>query len=372
MKKLMLLMMVSILCIGLTSCGSKGFTQKSKNIEINSTTDIMTLLDIEEGYTATINEENLDRTKVGLYTIKVTLDKEGKKNDYDIEIQVVDTTKPEVKVEPAKVKLNAVDYNLASFVTVSDNSNEEIVPVFDTTTLDTSKSGTYDVKYTVADSSGNESVGTLTVLVQAYQTTYTLTEMSEKIRKIIDEKYSHVLKYTVNQYTDELAIHFVDDSSSITEFDEKLKFFTYATPYIKVAEYNGKGQIILGTTFIYASINSFDYYRSATPLIALTPSGLKYTFNMLPSKTEYDEGVYSSRWYYLFNKIDDKYTDENLDTIYKLFKEGKITYMINKANSKGVRPEGAYGDNYINAVITMLDFYKDVEEQLDWKPSANE
>ncbi len=44
---------------------------------------------------------------------------------------------------------------------------------------------------------------------------------------------------------------------------------------------------------------------------------------------------------------------------------------MDSKNNKGICPEGSFDQKYTNAVIQMIEFYRDVEEQLDWKPSAN-
>ena len=132
MKKvvLVLALFLSISCF--MACGSKGISQNSKTVEINSDCDVLSLFTFEDGYSGTINSSNIDISKLGAYNVTVAVEHGGKFKEYNFNVEVVDTTKPEVEVSEAKVKLNSTDYTLEDFIKVSDNSKENIVPSFDT------------------------------------------------------------------------------------------------------------------------------------------------------------------------------------------------------------------------------------------------
>ena len=340
MKKVISVMVLFLSISCLVACGSKGVSQNKETVEINSGDDILSLFTFEDGYSGTIKSSDIDHSKLGKYNVTVAVEHSGNIKDYNFNVEVVDTTKPEVEVSEAKVKLNSTDYNLAEFIKVNDNSKENIIPSFDTSGLDTSKAGSYNVNYSVKDSSGNETTGELKVLVQSYTTTYSLTEMNEKIKNIIDSKYSEVFTYSIDSYTDKMSISFNNSGSLGNEFSTSTMYMTYYYPYMNVSEREGHGCLVLGTTFIYSSGNFLD-------------------------------NLYETYFYFIFNRVDNTYTDENIDTIYDLFKSGDLTFRMDSKNIKGIYPEGSFSEEYANAVIQMIDFYRDVEEQLDWKPSAN-
>ena len=371
MKKFILSIVLFLSMSCLMACGSKGISQSNKTVEINSDYDILSLFTFEDGYSGTIKSSDIDNSKLGKYNVTVAVEHGGNTKDYNFNVEVVDTTKPEVEVSEAKVKLNSTDYNLAEFVKVNDNSKEELTPIFDTSGLDTSKAGSYNVNYSVKDSSGNETTGELKVVVQSYNTTYSLTEMTQKIKDIIDSKYSGVFEYYVDPYTDRMSISFVDDISGTNEFNTSTMYMTYYYPYMNVVEREGHGCLVLGTTFIYTSGNFIDYYYSNVPLIALASNGARFTFDLIPNKNNNYQSLYETYFYFIFNRVDNTYTDENIDTVYNLFKNGSLTFKMDSKNNKGICPEGSFDEKYTNAVIQMIDFYRDVEEQLDWKPSAN-
>lgn len=373
MKKIISVMVLFLASLSLMSCGSKGISQNNEMVEINSDYDILSLFTFEDGYSGTIKSSDIDNSKLGKYNVTVAV-KHGKSiKDYNFNVEVVDRTKPEVETLEAKVKLNSTDYNLAEFIKVSDNSKEDLIPTFDTSGLDTSKAGSYNVNYSVKDSSGNETIGELKVDVQAYSTTYSLAEMGQKVRDIIDSQYSEVFAYSVDPYTDAMTVRFVDKVLGVNEVNTSDKYMTYYQPYMNVAEVKGHGGLILATNFIYVSANFLDYYLSKVPLIVLASNGEKWTFMLRTNKTNNDRNIYETDFSFLINvnEANYQYTDENIDTIYDLFKNGNLTFKMDKKNIEGVYPEGSFEEKYTNAVIQMIDFYKDLEEQLDWKPSAN-
>lgn len=371
MKKIISVMVLFLASLSLMSCGSKGISQNNEMVEINSDYDILSLFTFEDGYSGTIKSSDIDNSKLGKYNVTVAV-KHGKSiKDYNFNVEVVDRTKPEVETLEAKVKLNSTDYNLAEFIKVSDNSKEDLIPTFDTSGLDTSKAGSYNVNYSVKDSSGNETIGELKVDVQAYSTTYSLAEMSQKVKDIIDSQYSEVFTYTIDPYTDRMSIHFADKAIAENEINTSYNYLICYYPYMNVIEMAGHGCLILGTVFIYMSGNFLDYYHSNVPLITLAPNGEKWTFKLFSDKTYNDRNIYETDFHFILNEVDNKCTDEGIDTVYNLFKNGNLTFKMDSKNNKGAYPEGSFDEEYTNTVIQMIDFYKDLEEQLDWKPSAN-
>lgn len=370
MKRIAGFIFLWLVTIGLVACGEPEIIQNSDALEINSDYDLISMCTVKEGYEASIKEDNIDISKIGTYDVVFSITKNNKTKEKAFKFTVSDSIAPTVEASDAKVKLNASDYDLSEFIIVSDNSKETIVPEFDYSKLDVSKAGTYNVPYTVKDSSGNENKGELSVEVQAYRTTYTLAEMNKKIQELIDEKYSEVFSYDVDKYDDKMSINFKNEYMGTT--DMTADYFVGYYPYIMTSNIGGKGALLIGTEFFYVSSNFLDYYiKSKVPVIILAEDGSKITFNMPVLKTWQEQRLYSTLMYFVFNRDGDKCSDKDIDEIYNLFKKANLTFRINSPNNNSVYPQGSLDEAYVNSLITMIDFYRDVEEELDWKPSAN-
>lgn len=348
-KKLLLFNIIAINFILLTACNT-GVAQKSDKIEINSDYDILSMCNVKEGYDVTIKKDNIDISKTGDYDVVIDVSKNGKNNEQTLKFKVQDTQAPKVESSSARVKINATEDDLKKYVKVTDNSKEEIEPVFDMSKVDTTKPGEYSVPYTVKDSAGNKTDDVLKIEVTNYQTTYSLTDMNEQIKKLIDEKYSDVFTYYVDKY----------------------KYQIYVYPYMKTCERNDYGMLLMGITFDYYSGNFLDYYKQKMPVIFLNSEGNKMTYDFLVKKTDNKDSVNITNAYFILNKKDENtYSDDNVDNIYNLFSVSGMSYRINKTNSKKIYPEGTISDEFSQVICKMIDFYKDVEDVLDWKPEAN-
>lgn len=125
-----------------------------------------------------IDKTNLNKNKLGTYHIIYTypININQVKTLYRT-INVVDTTKPTIKLLGSNVytMLKGEEYKEEGYI-VTDNSNEELTDKVTTeTNIDTTRPGTYYVKYTVQDSSGNETSITRTVIVKTSYYTNTNT-----------------------------------------------------------------------------------------------------------------------------------------------------------------------------------------------------
>ena len=108
------------------------------------------------------------------------------------------------------------------------------------------------------------------------------------------------------------------------------------------------------------------------PVIFLNSEGNKMTYDFLVKKTDDKDNINITNTYFILNKKDENtYSDYNVDNIYNLFSVSGMSYRINKTNSKKIYPEGTISDEFSQGICKMIDFYKDVEEVLDWKPEAN-
>lgn len=103
-------------------------------------------------------ESNLDTTKLGDYKIRYTFAKYNKSVDRDV--RVVDTTAPVIQLDGGDTLrvFENQEYKDPGYHAM-DNYDGDLTAMVkvDTSTLDMSKSGSYDVIYTVNDQSGNSS-----------------------------------------------------------------------------------------------------------------------------------------------------------------------------------------------------------------------
>ena len=70
------------------------------------------------------------------------------------------------------------------------------------------------------------------------------------------------------------------------------------------------------------------------PLIVLASNGEKWTFTLRTNKTNNDRNIYKTDFSFLINEANYQYTDENIDTIYDLFKNGNLTFKMDKKISR--------------------------------------
>lgn len=130
-----------------------------------------TAIDNENDYSDSviIDSSNLDLSRVGTYHViyKLAINKNEVKTLYRT-IHVVDNDAPVIKLLGSDVYTMLVNdiYNEEGFL-VFDNSNEDLSnSVVIDSNVDSSKPGVYSVKYSVKDSSGNESISYRTVIVK--------------------------------------------------------------------------------------------------------------------------------------------------------------------------------------------------------------
>ena len=129
----------------------------------------------------TIDTSNLNLNKVGTYHVIYTypININQVKTLYRT-INVVDTEPPVITMLGSNIKtmLTGEEYEEAGFL-VKDNSNEDLTDkVVIDTNLNTKKPGTYYVKYTVSDSSGNVATKTREVVVKSTYATNTNTVLT--------------------------------------------------------------------------------------------------------------------------------------------------------------------------------------------------
>ena len=141
----------------------------------------------EKNEEITIEKSNLDTTKVGTYHVIYTypINMNQTKILYRT-INVVDTEKPVIKILGPNVYTMLIDEEYKEpGIVITDNSNENLTDKVEIeNNINTNKPGTYEIKYKVKDSSGNETTARRIVEVKkSYQintNTITYNSFTEK------------------------------------------------------------------------------------------------------------------------------------------------------------------------------------------------
>lgn len=233
----------------------------------------------EEGYKASIlgkdftnkvKETNeLDVTKVGTYEIKYKISHKylKKNNEATRIIKVVDKTQPEIKLTGENVSIYVGDNYTEPGYNASDNYDGDITEkVVVNNSVDNTKAGSYEIIYSVTDSSNNNAEAKRTV------------EVKEKpiIKLTPTTKYSG---YGIPV----LMYHFFFDASKgqtgndsnwmeISAFEEQLKYLVeneyYFPTWQEVADYVD-GKIGLPKKSIVITIDDGDasFFELAVPVI---------------------------------------------------------------------------------------------------------
>ena len=174
MKKSCVLMEVLIVMALISGCGGVSVEQKVNEIEVGSQNikweDYVTVKDQEKYGIASVDDSAVDLNTLGEY--KVTYTFENKSNnqteDKTFTFAVKDTTAPEIifMQDPLSVSLGD-EIDPLDYVDVKDNYDGAIDKdsILVDSTVDTSKKGTYAIKYTVSDAAKNQAEATLQVEV---------------------------------------------------------------------------------------------------------------------------------------------------------------------------------------------------------------
>lgn len=103
--------------------------------------------------------------QLGTYDVTYTAyDSQQLKTEKTIIVNIVDTTKPVITVKNPVFKIFSSEPNWLNYAEISDNYDEDPEIIIDAG-VNFNKTGNYQVKYTVTDSSGNVSIKIMTVFV---------------------------------------------------------------------------------------------------------------------------------------------------------------------------------------------------------------
>ena len=180
MKKMLIVVVCLVLLVG---CGKKSEEKSTEKNSNNTTAKVVVELEnkeveineeikntsgvikVENGELLT-EEENVDTSKLGEQTIKITVkDLNGEEKEYSYNINVIDTTSPVITYKESLSTTVGTKIDLLKNVSAKDNSKENIkVTVSGDYSFE--KVGTYKLKYVAKDSSGNEIKNSFTLVVK--------------------------------------------------------------------------------------------------------------------------------------------------------------------------------------------------------------
>lgn len=274
MRHFKFLMATVIMCTLCTACSSNAIKQTKTEIELNSKTSILDCFSTEENQELTVDESNLDESKIGSY--KVTLSIKGEPNKKKtFTIKVVDTTPPQVELaSQGKIvlTLGESDYNLEKYFTIKDNSPKKDCTIsIDDSAVDVNTLGIYEVSYVASDASGNKTEGQVDVEVIEPMEDY------EKIAVNLIDSIRDILKNP-----ESLQIHSM----------ECCKFYDGESDYhfkIDLSAQNGFGGMNRKTYYIETSNGKFQQYDLDEFIMSLEASNYKSNYHVLQKQLDVDK-----------------------------------------------------------------------------------
>jgi hypothetical protein len=162
-------------------------TLKQEKVQIGEVVKIEDLFSCEDDVTIGIKNSNeFNVNKAGTYAVEVVIDREGEQETKNFMIEVVDEVAPEIKLKKDEITIYEGDKLQAQkYAKASDNSGEDITVEVAENNVDTSKAGSYIIKYNAQDSAGNESNAQLKVTVKK---NYSYLEVKKIAKKILKKK----------------------------------------------------------------------------------------------------------------------------------------------------------------------------------------
>ncbi len=183
-KKLLFLIAFTLIVILAGSCvyinKDKIFKKEQEKIKIHKSIEFVDNMKLEAGKKLNIKEyiknveggelilsnETIDTKKVGEQTIKLSVkDSNGEIEDFECVINIVDTTKPEIKTSKDKFEITVGDkVNLLGNVSAKDEIDGDLEVKIEGN-YDINKDGEYKLKYKAEDKSGNKAEKEFTLKV---------------------------------------------------------------------------------------------------------------------------------------------------------------------------------------------------------------
>lgn len=181
--------------------------QIATKVKINTdSVDYTKLFAVDEGSGIELilrDASKVDLTKSGTYYITVVLQSDEEVESVQYPVEVFDDGAPVLKAKQDTIVINPGDkIDGADYVSVEDNSGEEIEPVCDLSGVDVNKKGEYVAKYTATDRDGNSSSLDIPVKVIPSYNFEKMSKICQKLGKqkkykrlsvTADKKFGHII-----------------------------------------------------------------------------------------------------------------------------------------------------------------------------------
>ncbi|MDF2700419.1 MAG: hypothetical protein K0Q49_1977 [Haloplasmataceae bacterium] len=137
------------------------------------TVEVKTTLDYRNGVTVTDNRDlsitfSVDNSQINLNSLGTypviysATDSSGNETQVTIMVHVVDTTNPVIVGAKDISMMIRTSYDYLAGVTVTDNYEPNLIITLDSSQVNTKRLGTYPLTYSSVDSSGNQTLVTVT------------------------------------------------------------------------------------------------------------------------------------------------------------------------------------------------------------------
>lgn len=212
MRKIILLLLGILICILLYIFIdyniSIDISVTNNIVEINTTHRISEFVDKILNASLVDGDNEIFFDKLGINKVPIRVKNNfGKTYKQEIDVEVVDNTSPIIECNDIESYVHD-EIDLFKFAKIEDNSKEEIIPVI-IGKYDINKVGTYNLKYSAADSSGNKS-----------ECSFNLT-IKNKIVKADIESNQYYIK--LNKTQNVVMIYSLDSSNN---YNTLIKTFT--------------------------------------------------------------------------------------------------------------------------------------------------
>lgn len=261
--------------------------QLKDKVEVGSSVNLVDLFQCNDGVTVGVkNANSFNSNKVGSYSVELTITDGSKQEDKSYIVSVYDDKKPELKVKDATI-YEGDSFDEMKSVSCKDNSAEVISPSAIENNLDTKKPGTYTIKYSATDSSGNTAEASRTVTVKKK---YSFKEMKALVKKVVGQsKYKKIFKVTYDN-TKELIWIELKDTFSHTYNKGWVRGYAI-DPYWTISKDKKTYKLSLYTWVYYSDYKTYN----APKRMYLSSAGGKIEVDSF--NVDYDwKGLYNTRY----------------------------------------------------------------------------
>lgn len=157
MKKYLLITLLLLMLAGCETSASITLNPGLDIIEAGSQWEDSGCFVTVDNQEVTMNKvtDDIDSNTPGIYTVYYGISVEGKNYSCTRHVTIIDTTSPTITLLPGKDTLYVGETWVDADIQYTDNADGTLTKTVDTSALDTTQAGTYQIIYSVTDSSGN-------------------------------------------------------------------------------------------------------------------------------------------------------------------------------------------------------------------------